>query len=244
MNPTIYRKEALRYFRSSIYGHLNTADRGQITRDHRDFFHLLTPYLPKDKAANILEVGCGDGRLIMYLEKHGYQNIIGIDASSEQVVYCKKAGMPVIEQADALEFVSDKNEEYDLIIGFDIFEHFTKSEGFEFLEKAFHAMKPKGSIILRVPNMANLFGARSRFIDITHEAGYTEHSLRQVLYLTKFGCIRVIPGKPSYLVKRAASIFVSKALHRVFYLLAGVPTPRVTSKNIVGIAEKPFRFNS
>jgi len=244
MNQCKYREEAFKYFRSSIYGDLEKADRRQIIRDHRDFMHLLTPYLPRDRETNILEVGCGNGLLIMYLEKEGYQNIIGIDTNPEQVAHCRREGIFRIEQADVPKFVSEKSEEYDSIIGFDILEHFTKSEAFEFLNKAFHAMKPLGKIVLRVPNMANFFGARSRFMDITHEAGYTEHSLRQILSLAGFDCIRVIPAKLGYLIKRAASIFVSNALHKFLYVLVGVPKPRITSKNIVAIGQKPFNFNS
>jgi len=213
-------------------------------KQHRDYMQLLMPYLARNKEAKILEIGCGNGLLIKYLHKMGYQNSLGIDTSPEQVAYCKREDIFAVEEADALKFILEKNEEYDLIMGFDIFEHFTKSEGFEFLSNAFHAIKPLGRIILRVPNMANLFGARSHFMNITHEVGYTEQSLRQILSVSKFDAIKIIPGKPNYFIKRAVSIFVSNSLHRVLYLFAGVPAPRITSKNIIAIAQKPVNFNN
>lgn len=243
MSNINYQDEALRYFRSAIYGFLNRPDKKQISRDFMDFQHILTPYLPEDRDANIVEIGCGNGSLVRYLEREGYKNVMGIDNSLEQVHYCKKQGILNVHKADGIDYISGKNNMYNVILGFDILEHFTKQKAFKFLSASYNALIPGGRIVLRVPNMSNIFGSRSRFMDITHEAGYTEHSLRQILAITKYINIRIIPGKPSYHIKRRIRVLASNALHRLLYLLAAVPIPRVTSKNIIGIGEKPSKHN-
>jgi len=243
MNNTNYQEEALRYFRSAIYGSLNRPDKKQISRDFRDFKYILTPYLPEERDVNIVEIGCGSGNLLRYLEKAGYRNVVGIDSSIEQVHYCQEQGILKVHKADGIDYISDKNNMYNVILGFDILEHFTKQKAFEFLNASYNALIPGGRIVLRVPNMSNIFGSRSRFMDITHEAGYTENSLQQILAITQFINIRIIPGKPIYHIKRRIRVLASNTLHRLLYLLAAVPIPRVTSKNIIGIGEKPSKHN-
>ena len=41
------------------------------------------------KKDNILEIGCGEGRDTIYLDKNGY-NVIGVDVSKEAIKYCKE----------------------------------------------------------------------------------------------------------------------------------------------------------
>ena len=40
--------------------------------------------LSKDKKARILDLGCGDGKFLFFLQGHGYTNIEGLELSSQQ----------------------------------------------------------------------------------------------------------------------------------------------------------------
>src|SRR5206468_564812 len=52
---------------------------------------LLRGYVPNDRAAPILDLGCGSGMLVHLLRQAGYQNAVGVDTSVEQVAGAKAA---------------------------------------------------------------------------------------------------------------------------------------------------------
>jgi 2-polyprenyl-3-methyl-5-hydroxy-6-metoxy-1,4-benzoquinol methylase len=137
--------------------------------------------LPTDKDAKILEVGCGYGRYIAALSSMGYKNCIGIDLSAEQINYAKTVlGVSSVEQADALEWLADKDSTFDCILGIDILEHFKTDELLRLGELIFRALKKEGVAIFQVPNgMAPLNPIT--FGDLTHERAFTPTSMRQFL---------------------------------------------------------------
>jgi len=55
------------------------------------------------------------------------------------------------------------------------------------------ALKNDGIIIIQVPNMQSPDPALHRYNDMTHEIGFTEHSLKQLLMLAGFSEIKFYP---------------------------------------------------
>ena len=49
--------------------------------------------LPANKSANILVVSCGPGYFVNMLEKHGYQNVLGIDSFPDKIEYAKRKNL-------------------------------------------------------------------------------------------------------------------------------------------------------
>lgn len=47
-------------------------------------------FLSEDRNARIIDLGCGNGGFVYWLQKNGYQNVEGIDISEEQVEVAKK----------------------------------------------------------------------------------------------------------------------------------------------------------
>ena len=145
----------------------------------------LNNWLPKQKDAAILEVGCGDGRLLHFLKKNKYTNIIGIDISPEQILLAKQVTNNVV-QTDAIEFLEAANNEYDMIIGLDFIEHLYKNEMFDFLTNCQKALKPGGSIILQTLNGQSPFVPSILYGDFTHEICFTPKNLKNILKLCGF----------------------------------------------------------
>jgi hypothetical protein len=50
----------------------------------------------------------------------------------------------------------------------------------------FNTLKPGGKVFIKTPNMENPFNLRSRYMDFSHEVGFTEHSLYEVLSTAGF----------------------------------------------------------
>ena len=145
----------------------------------------LKGWLPENKDVAILEVACGRGRLLHFLKTKGYTNFLGIDISPEQILLAKQVTNKVA-QANAIEFLKAKECEYDLIIGLDIVEHFTKEEVICFLDVCFNALKPNGRLVLQTCNADSPFGLMHLYGDFTHEVCFNTNSLGRMFKLVGF----------------------------------------------------------
>jgi SAM-dependent methyltransferase len=172
----------------------NTApDYALVARDPRRF-RVLAPWLPEDRNTPILDIGCGWGNLLLGLWASGYHNLTGVELSKEQYDVAR-ASLPKeirLFHADAGEFLKSPAERFRLVIMFDVIEHMQKAVALDLLRSVFHAMEPPGSVVIRTANLANLAATYIRYIDFTHEVGYTEWSLFQLLDIAGFTDHRVI----------------------------------------------------
>ncbi len=158
--------------------------------------HYFGRLLPVDKNARMLDAGCGSGGFVYYLQQNGYTRSEGIDLSEEQIAYGRSLGISNIQKADIKIFLEEHKGEYDCITAFDVLEHFTRQEVFDFLIAVSAALKPGGCFILQSPNGEGLFHTNIFYGDFTHEIAFTESSLRQICLNTGFGGVACFPTGP------------------------------------------------
>lgn len=149
------------------------------------------PLLPDDRRAKILEVGCGSGALLLAMRDLGYGNLSAIDIAPGQVEFCRSMGFEDIQQADVLKFFDDRIEYWDAIVLADVLEHLEKDEVFQVLGEIREHLNPDGIVILRVPNMSNPLNIRTRYVDFTHEVGFSKETLEQVLRVAGFDVLTI-----------------------------------------------------
>ena len=178
------------YF-NTIYSVSNKFTKKQFANMKKFYDLNYGPHIPDNKNIKILDMGCGTGHFIKYLEDKGYNNILGIDISKEQVEYCKKNISSNIVQIDVFEYLKNVNEEYDLIVANDLIEHIDKEKILDFIMLVYKSLKSSGIFLLKCPNMSNPFSLNIRYKDFTHEIGFTETSLYQVLKLCNFKKIEI-----------------------------------------------------
>lgn len=199
-------------------------------------------FLPADKNVKILDIGCGIGHFLYFLKKEGYTNFFGIDLSRRQVDFIRENITKNVAVADAFDFLRVAKEPFQLIVMNDILEHIPKKRLLEFLHLIYNSLDKKGMVFIKVPNMSNPFGLRSRYISITHELGFTEHSLLEVLEIVGFQDIHMI-GTFSLLISvkslivKIGRVIIHKFL-RLIFLVQGYPPPKVLDPNIIAIAKK------
>ena len=137
--------------------------------------------LPINKKARILDIACGAGHFLYFLQKEGYSNAEGIDISEEQVYIAQKMEISNLYIGDFMEYILKHPNYYDTIVASHFIEHLTKEEIIDFLEAVKSSLKNKGRIILQTGNVASLFGASHISSDFTHEIGFTPRSCLQLL---------------------------------------------------------------
>lgn len=158
--------------------------------------HYFGKLLPSDKNAAILDIGCGTGSFVYFLQKIGYPRSQGIDVSVEQIETGRALGIEHIQCADLHTFLADKNEVYDCIIARDVLEHFTRQEIFEILFAVRAALRPGGCFVLQSPSGEGIFYTSIFYGDFTHEMAFTQSSLQQICRNTGFSRVECHPTGP------------------------------------------------
>jgi len=197
----------LRDYQALIYGKDVSgrgagAESGPLTAEQEesrfDFFRVkFSPWLTPDRKAALLDLGCGQGHFLKYLDRQGYANLTGVDISPEQ---CRlaKAAVPsaALLEMNLFEFLADKTNGFDCISALDVIEHLEKTSVVGFLRAVHRALKPGGRLILQTPNAASPWGMAVRYGDFTHECCFTPNSLTQLLTLVGFTGIALQPSGP------------------------------------------------
>jgi 2-polyprenyl-3-methyl-5-hydroxy-6-metoxy-1,4-benzoquinol methylase len=210
--------------------------------DYPFYRKTIKDHLPGTKDISIVDLACGHGELVYVLKQLGYQHVIGIDISPEQVKLAHDLGIKEIECRDFNRFLGEKKESFDVIFLMNILEHLSKDELFILLDKVYASLRKNGTAIIQVPNAEGLFGMRVRYGDLTHEICFTQQSIRQALRACGFQDIKCIELKP---VVHGVMSFVRHVLWRFFSLavrlLLTVETGaanHIISQNMLVIARK------
>lgn len=202
----------------------------------------LRRFLPQDKNARIADVGCGDGRVVWWLQQIGYANAEGVDVSLEQVEVAHRLGVENIYHADFKAFLKGKTDFYETLILRNIIEHFEKSEIIEILELCRYALKGMGRLIVQVPNAESPFFGRIRYGDFTHEVAFCSSSLTQVFNIVGLTDVECYPVEPLFRSRRSISRrFLWRAVTCLYKLLLFAelgPGGRIVSQDIMAVATK------
>jgi 2-polyprenyl-3-methyl-5-hydroxy-6-metoxy-1,4-benzoquinol methylase len=209
----------------------------------RNTKRLFKKFLPANKQAKILDVGCGVGYFLYGLKQMGYTNAEGIDYSNEQIAAAKKFGLNAVE-GNLFEYMSDNKSEYDVIIATDILEHLHKDEIIKLLDLAHIAMKDDGIFICAVPNASWPFAPHLRYKDLTHELSFTEETLGEILKVTNFEAIYIGGEKSRPRTVKALIRYVLRVIFRSFwkvFMIAEMGKDAIgisLSSKIIAVAQK------
>ncbi len=175
----------------------------------------LLRYLPKDKNARILDIGCGFGQMLSAINKIGYVNGYGIDICNEAIHCCRKQNINVTKINDIIEFASSAIvDKFDFIIMSHVLEHIEKNMIIETLKSIkSNLLSPKGKILVMVPNAQSNTGCYWAYEDFTHTTIFTAGSLFFVLKAGGFEKITLIDPyclENLSFLKRIIKIFLLK----------------------------------
>lgn len=175
---------------------LHLIDSRAIARNFSLYDKIAGPFLPKDRQARILDIGCGVGGFVAYLRHRGYRQARGIDLSQEMVQAALRLRIEGVQHADLRCFLATTEDEYALISAFDVIEHFTKEEIIDVLGRVRSALTEGGRMIISTPNAMSKYGRWCRYADFTHEHIFDANSIRQCLAAAGFRHTQVLPFGP------------------------------------------------
>ena len=192
-------------YRARIYGTYVTGRSDALAPQSIDGLAPRLPYLrwlvrtcmPLNRDAAILDIGCGHGAILYALQQAGYHNARGVDGSDEQVQAAAWLGIHGVAQGDLMQALrGTPDSSLDVVIAFDVIEHFTKAELIPLVDEVQRVLKPGGRWVIHVPNGESPFGNRVRFGDYTHEQAFTRASLGQLLLASSFARVEAYEDRP------------------------------------------------
>lgn len=200
--------------------------------------------LPADREAGILDIGCGYGRYLMALELAGYGNAYGIDVSKEQIAYAQeRLGVRNCMRADALEFLNDKSDVYDVILLLDVMEHLDVAYAIDLCHAVRRALKPDGLFIVQVPNGLSPL-CPHLYADLTHQRAFTTDSVEQMLRIGGFGNFRhaatptPVRGLKSLVRRTVWETIINPLLKAYLLVVMGSTLGGIYTPNLLTVTKK------
>ena len=211
---------------------------------HLFFKENIEKYLPKISSASFIDLGCGLGHTLYSLKKLGYVDTLGIDINSDCINFCKQKDFNV-KKTSILDFLKNSTKKFDVILAFDVIEHFHKDEATKIVELIKTRLKKNGLMLLLLPNANNLSNFRLRYMDITHEVFYTPESITQLIRNGGFDNFKIIglryftvssKSKKWALTKSFLALpayLLSEFFHKIFYLSIGLTEIQLVSPKML-----------
>lgn len=158
---------------------------------------LIRRHFPEDRAARVLDLGCGPGALLFFAREHGYRHVRGVDASATQVQCAHSLGLTDVRHGDVFQAIRDAPPaSLDVVVAFDVLEHLRKDEQLALADAIHAALAPGGRLIAHVPNGDGPFFGRVFFGDFTHETAFTRSSMNQLLGAAGFSGVTCYEDAP------------------------------------------------
>ena len=124
----LYGKNTLRWLKSSRYGSFSWFKKTNINFD-----------------SAILDVGCGNGKLLNRMQRDGFRDLTGVDPFIEESLFYKN-GVQVLKK-NILDL--DSKGQFDLIMSHHSFEHMPQP--LNVLKKFHTLLKPQRFVLIRTP---------------------------------------------------------------------------------------------
>jgi 2-polyprenyl-3-methyl-5-hydroxy-6-metoxy-1,4-benzoquinol methylase len=214
-----YREILYSSYHTSFNSIISSADERILNSLFAHYDYKIFPIINRyNKSSSILELGCGPGYLLQYLETKGFNNCQGIDISPEQIEIAKSKGYEVL-QGDAIEFLKTTQKTFDIIFAFDFIEHFTKDELIELTSLIYKNLNSGGVFIIRTPNGQGIFSGTIIYGDLTHQTIFTPNSLIQLLSQAGFNKIECFENGP---ISKDFKGFIRKLVWKFFKVIVNI----------------------
>ena len=159
-----------------LLGHFNRIEKHHWWWEGRR--QILRQEIDNKSNLKILDIGCGTGETLSFLNNHlSHPDLYGVDSSSVAVEYAKSRGHKQIlkVEADMLPF---KDDTFDYVLLLDVLEHIKDDSSV--LSEAKRVLKRNGKIIMTVPALQFLWSEHD-----AQQGHYRRYVRRKVKSLAK-----------------------------------------------------------
>ena len=191
-----------------------SADIAEARRKGQSVVEKFGKYLK----GGVVDLGCGEGALLLVLRERGMQDVVGVESNKELAYLAESWGVPVVRK-DLLTYLREEKLETATYVYMDVIEHVPFDVNMEVLSRL-----PAGSrIIIQTPNTESLLGHQFYFNVPSHLAAYAPNVVRKML--ARYGYTVKAEGSvdgrhPDTWIKKLREVLVRRVL--------GVPVEMIT----------------
>lgn len=205
-------------------------------------------WLPADQDAAILDLGCGDGRVLRWLAARGHRNLHGIDRDRAALDSMGNWPGLQLECADvSAARLRDLKGRYRLIVLRQMVYYIDRRDILEFMLALRDALDDDGVLIVEFFNGALLSSRTTELKDPFIRTAYTEHSMRRLFDAASLATLHVGPElrpAPSTLRSHVYALLRrawTSTLRAIFILERGLDgeLPRIWTKSLLAVARRP-----
>jgi SAM-dependent methyltransferase len=159
----------------------------------------------------VVDLGCGEGALLLWLKEQGHARVRGVESNAELSGLAESFGVPVARR-DVLDYLRSDESEPATFFYLDVVEHLP----FESNEEVFRRLPVGSRLIVQTPNTNSVLGHQYYMQVPSHVAPYSPHVLRGMLEQKGYAVIAEggIGTRPPTVLNRLRAFL----LHRVLGL--------------------------
>ena len=136
----------------------------------------------------VLEIGFGNGSFLHWARRQGAL-VVGTELDAAMIERARAKGFDA--QAESLDVLVQSGQRFDLVVAFDVFEHWDTPTLIAKLQQIRLLLNAGGRVLARFPNGQSPFGRVHQYGDLTHRSVLSASSVRQLAHMTGFGVERV-----------------------------------------------------
>jgi SAM-dependent methyltransferase len=203
-------------------------------------------FLPDNRNAPILDIGCGQGDFVRYLSEAGYRQITAADRDPKAIATLQNVDGVT---AKTLEAASGEIEQtaggWTLIVAKQMIYYFDRRDAPAFVAALGQALAPEGRLIVEIFNGALLSSRFTELKDPGILTAYTESGLRRLLEQNGFtvehlfGAISRSDGLKGALYSAARGLWFG--LYRLLLILErgrDDELPLISNKSLIAVARR------
>ena len=138
--------------------------------------YLCSLYRAFLKDGPIVDLGCGEGALLLWLKEHGRDRVVGVESNQELCRLAESWGVPLV-RSDLLEYLRGNGREPAIFFYLDVIEHVP----FEVNDEVFERLPVGSRVIVQTPNTNSVLGHQYYMQVPSHVAPYSPHVLQGML---------------------------------------------------------------
>ncbi|MHB0889424.1 class I SAM-dependent methyltransferase [Acidithiobacillus sp.] len=160
------------------------------------------PHLPKGSDLPFLDIGCGAGEFVRFLDMHGIP-ARGIDSDATEVARAKERGLDV-HHADAIGYLEAHQECFSGISLLEVIEHLPPESLAPLLSAIFRALAPGGLVLLETINVKNSLAFNTFYTDPTHTRPIPSDYLVFLVQWTGLSDVHIVYSAPMAFTREQA----------------------------------------
>lgn len=139
-------------------------------------------WLPSSPNAPILDLGCGDGRMLRFLSAKGFLKVCGVDRDAEALSRVGSLSGVTLECTEVgVQYLRRQHGRFKLIIVKQMIYYLDRGEVLAFMHALKDALAEDGILVIEFFNAVLLSSRFTELKDPFIRTAYTEHSMRRLI---------------------------------------------------------------